>query len=212
MKFILFAEGTTEKAVLADFFKRWLDPHLAQPVGINVVRFNGWSHYLSDIGARTELSLSGKAGADVIAAIGLLDLYGPTFYLGHIVDVAKRYAWAKSHIEKIVNQGRFRQYFAVHETEAWLLSDAELFPAETRSAFPGRCARPEEVNFDEPPSYLLDRIFRQRLRRPYKKVVDGKNLFLDLAPEAARGRCPFLRQMLDEMLNLAQAAVGVQPG
>jgi len=125
--------------------------------------------------------------------------------------LAGRHAWAKSYIEGIVNQGRFRQYFAVHETEAWLLSNTELFPAETRSAFPGRCARPEEVNFDEPPSYLLDRIFRQRLHRSYKKTVDGKNLFLDLAPGVARARCPYLRQMFDEMLGLALAAVGPNP-
>jgi hypothetical protein len=67
------------------------------------------------------------------------------------------------------------------------------------------------VNFDEPPSYLLNRIFRQRLRRPYKKVIDGKNLFLELTPEVARERCPYLRQMLDEMLTLAQGVVSPKP-
>jgi len=89
MKFVLFAEGKTEKTVLADFFKRWLDPRLAQRVGISVVRFNGWSHYLSDIKSRAELSLSGKSGADVIAGIGLLDLYGPTFYPAHLADARR---------------------------------------------------------------------------------------------------------------------------
>lgn len=39
---------------------------------------------------------------------------------------------------------------AVHETEAWLLSDPGIFPAEGRRAFPDRCRRPETVNFDEP--------------------------------------------------------------
>jgi hypothetical protein len=208
MKFILFVEGKTEKGALSDFFKRWLDPRLAEPVGVRVVRFNGWSDYLDDIRSRAELNLSGKSGADVIAGIGLLDLYGPTFYPNNVSSAANRYAWAKQHIEGIVLQGRFRQYFAVHETEAWLLSDMTLLPAETRSAFPGRCAQPEQVNFDEPPSFLLDRIYRQRLHRPYKKVIDGKNLFLDLDPEAARARCPYLRRMLDEMLELAHAAVG----
>ena len=49
MKFILFVEGHTERQVLPAFLKRWLDAQLAQPVGIKVVRFEGWPHYESEI-------------------------------------------------------------------------------------------------------------------------------------------------------------------
>ena len=42
MKFILFVEGHTEDKALPAFLKRWLDPRLESPVGIQTVRFDGW--------------------------------------------------------------------------------------------------------------------------------------------------------------------------
>jgi hypothetical protein len=96
-----------------------------------------------------------------------------------VTTVAHRHDWARRYIEQDVNNDRFRQFFAVHETEAWLLSDATIFPDAVRKVFPAR--RPEEVNFNEPPSYFLDKIYRDRLKKSYKKVIDGRNLFLDLA-------------------------------
>jgi hypothetical protein len=208
VKFVLFVEGPTERAALPDFFKRWLDPQLSEPVGVRAVQFNGWSDYVRGIPAKANLNLSGKSGADVIAGIGLLDLYGPTFYAQGITTAVQKHDWARRYIEQAVNNPRFRQFFAVHETEAWLLSNPALLPDAVSKALPGRCARPEEVNFDEPPSDLLERLYRERLKRSYKKVIDGRNLFLDLAPQVARERCPYLRAMLDQMLELAQVAIG----
>lgn len=80
MKFVLFVEGHTEKAAIPSLLKRWLDPQLARRVGIDAVRLEGWAHYQSEIAKKVRLKLSGAGGNDVIAAIGLLDLYGPTFY------------------------------------------------------------------------------------------------------------------------------------
>jgi len=201
MKFILFVEGHTEKKALADFLKRWLDPRLPQRVGIKVVRFEGWQNYVDEIAQKVEFNLSGKAGADVIGGVGLLDLYGPTIYPSGVQTVDQRYAWAKQNIEKQVGNARFTQHFAVHETEAWLLSDAAIFPAEVRSALPKR--EPETVNFDEPPAKLLERVYENRLGRRYRKVIDGSNLFFDLTPDTAYERCPRLKALLDEMLQLA---------
>ena len=44
MKFVLLVEGNTEKQTIAEFLKRWLDPQLTTRVGIQVIRFNGYSH------------------------------------------------------------------------------------------------------------------------------------------------------------------------
>ncbi len=79
MKIVLFVEGHTEKRALPEFFKRWLDPRLPSPLGIKTVRFEGWRDYVGEIHKKVHLQLSGRSGADVVAAIGLLDLYGPTF-------------------------------------------------------------------------------------------------------------------------------------
>jgi hypothetical protein len=38
MKFILFVEGYTEDKALPQFLKKWLDPQLPNPVGIQTVR------------------------------------------------------------------------------------------------------------------------------------------------------------------------------
>ena len=43
MKFILFVEGHTESKAVPSFLKRWLDPRLSKPIGIQSVRFDGWA-------------------------------------------------------------------------------------------------------------------------------------------------------------------------
>lgn len=203
MKFVLFVEGKTEKA-LGEFFRRWLDVRLAKRVGVKTVKFEGWRNYGDEIARKVDLHLTGASEADVVGAIGLLDLYGPEFYPQDKVGVAERYTWAKRFLEKKVGHPRFRQHFAVHETEAWLLSNPENLPAQVRKALPGRCSRPEEVNFDEPPAKLLKRLYREKLGKGYKKFVDGANLFQDLRPELAAEKCPYLRALLADMLTLAQ--------
>jgi hypothetical protein len=102
-----------------------------------------------------------------------------------------------------VSHPRFRQHFAVHETEAWLLSDPSILPKQVRAALPRRCERPETVNFEEPPAKLLERLYRERVGRSYKKVTDGANLFGKLEPAAICDKCPHARRLLDDMLALA---------
>jgi uncharacterized protein DUF4276 len=204
LRFLLFVEGHTEDKALPGFLKRWLDPRLSQPVGIRVVRFQGWRDYAKEIPKKVALNLSGRTGEEVIAAIGIIDLYGPTIYPSHLSTTRERYEWGRQHFEAAVRNGRFHQHFAVHETEAWLLSEPAIFPEAVRQRFPGRIQHPETVNFDEPPAALLDRLYRQHMGRGYRKVIDGSTLFQALPPETAHARCPNLQRLLDEMLQLAQ--------
>jgi hypothetical protein len=204
MKIVLFVEGYTEAKALPAFLKRWLDAKkLPARVGIKTVRFEGWSEYARDISKKVDLNLSGKTGADVVGGIGLLDLYGPTIYPAEKKTAAERYTWGKTHFESAVGNSRFRQHFATHETEAWLLSDPSILPKEIASALPGKAAKPETVNFDEPPAKLLERLYREKLRKSYKKVIDGANLFAALKPEVAYTKCPSLQRLMDDMLQLA---------
>lgn len=206
MRFVLFVEGDTEKA-LPPFLKRWLDPKLSERVGISPVRFTGWAELRREVRKRTHLYLNGPRANEIIAVVSLLDLYGPSFYPAHLTGAQERYDWAKSEIEREVSHPKFRQFFAVHETEAWLLSQPELFPAQVSGKFPGRINEPETINFTEPPSHLLNRLYKEKLHRTYKKIVNGKELFDRLNPEIAYNRCPRLKELLDEMLNLAQEAL-----
>jgi len=206
MKFVLFVEGHTEKKSLPEFLKRWLDPLLSQRVGIKIVRFDGWSDYVRETPKKARLYLDGPDRGDIVAVIGLLDLYGPTFYPENMTNAKERYDWAKRDLERQVDRPKFRQFFAVHECEAWLLSQGEVFPMEIKKALPGRCAQPETVNFNEPPKKLLQKLYKEKLQTSYKEVTHGAELFSELDPKAAVDKCPRLGEMLNEMLTLAQAA------
>lgn len=203
MRFILFVEGYTEAAVLPLFLKRWLDPQLNQPIGIKSARFEGWADYRRNVRKKAHLYLNGPQSADIVAVIGLLDMYGPTFYPNHLSTANERYEWGKRNIEGEVGHPRFRHFFSVHEIEAWLLSQPELFPTPVRASLPGRVAQPETINFDEPPSRLLQRLYERRVKETYKKVAHGKDLFDRLNPSVAYNLCPHLKELLDEMLILA---------
>jgi len=203
MKFVLFVEGHTEDKALPAFLKRWLDPRLESPVGIQPVRFEGWPELFRDAAQKAKMHLNGPSKDKIIAVISLLDLYGPTFYPADLTESDERYSWAKQKIEDNVGEKKFLQFFAVHEVEAWLLSQPDIFPATIRNAFPGKIAKPETVNFDEPPAKLLDRLYQQHTKRTYKKVVNGRELFGRLDPVVAYEKCPRLRELLDTMLVLA---------
>jgi hypothetical protein len=205
MKFVLFIEGHTEKA-LPEFLKRWLDPRLAKPVGIKTVRFDGWQELVKDSPKKAAMHLEGPDKDDIIAVIALIDLYGPTFYPDNMKTADERCNWAKNELEKKVGHPKFYQFFAVHETEAWLLSAPDLFPMEVKTALPAKAANPEKVNFDEPPAKLLERLYDLKTDRRYKKVTHGKELFSRLDPNVAYGKCPRLRELLEKMLELAEGA------
>jgi hypothetical protein len=64
----------------------------------------------------------------------------------------------------------------------------------------------ELVNFNLPPSRLLDRAYRQATKKAYKKTADGKQLFRQLDPNVAALKCPRLMELLEEMLRLAHGA------
>lgn len=165
MRFILFVEGYTENKALPQFLKKWLDPQLQHPVGIKTVRFEGWSELVKDARIKAKMHLDGPNNNEIVAVISLLDLYGPTFYPDVLKESKERYDWAKKDIEHKVNQPKFFQFFAVHEIEAWLLSDPNIFPVGVKRAFPTKIDNPEKVNFNEPPAKLLERLYPLHVKR-----------------------------------------------
>ncbi|HLK54980.1 MAG TPA: DUF4276 family protein [Chthonomonadaceae bacterium] len=207
MKFLLFIEGYTERKAVPAFLKRWLDPRLSKPVGITTVRFDGWAELIKDVAQKTAMYLnSPRESKDIIAVIALLDLYGPNIYPDDKASVKDRYEWLKNEIEKKVSSPRFRLFCAVHETEAWLLSDPKVFPTDVATTLKAKVAHPETVNFKTPPAKYLEKLYETNPGRYYGKVADGATLFRKLDPEVAYAKCPYLRAMLDEMLKLAQEA------
>lgn len=100
MKFILFVEGYSEKKALPAFLKRWLDRQLQQRVGMKIVRFEGWGDYNREVKKKTHVHLNSPGSEDIIAIIGLIDLYGPNIYPSHLTSAKAKYDWGKEHFEK----------------------------------------------------------------------------------------------------------------
>jgi hypothetical protein len=132
VKFVVFVEGETEKTAVVGFLKRWLDARLSKPVGVVPVFSRGCSDYLDSIQEKVRRQLAPKGGVDILAAVGLLDLYGLTIYPRGVETIRDRYAWAKRHVEAKVGHPKFTQHFAVHESEAWLFGDARVLPERVR--------------------------------------------------------------------------------
>lgn len=206
MRFFLFVEGSTEQEALVEFLHQWIEKTLKLPVGISVARFQGVGEYLSRIKNSVDLLLSGPKQKEIIAAIGLLDLYG-TPILPRSLSYVEKAEWGKRHIEGLVRRPKFKQYFAVHETEAWLLADEKILPRPVREALPTRCKNPESVNLNEPPAKLLDRLYRKTLNKGYRKTVDGKSLFARCSPQVVADKCPHFRMLLVDLEQLARKAL-----
>ncbi len=205
MRFVLFVEGYTEKKGIGGFLKRYLDPpRLRQPVGIKVIRFDGWSDLLKDLPQHARLHLDDpKHGKETIGLLALLDLYGPTIYPGHASTADQRAAWAKKHFESAVGHPRFRMFFAVHEVEAWFLSNPSLFPEPLRRSLKTKAGKPEGVDFDCPPKVLRKSLYREKLKRNDQEVTHGSEFFSRLDPAAVAGVCPQFRLMIEEMVAMA---------
>jgi len=204
----LFVEGDTEcgearRKTLPVFFRKWLDPQLPpkSKVGIQAVKFQGVSEFLDELPKRVELYLDGGQANFIV---GLVDLYGfpsDRVDLSQHATVRQKVVAARQYIKGLVPprfQAFFRQHFAVHEVEAWLLAYPERWPADVRGRIKKR--PPERVNFKEPPAKFLKRILRGR----YKKTVSAKNLFPVVDPQAAIDKCPFLRLFAEDLLAIAR--------
>jgi len=206
MKFILFVEGRTESKNVPSFLKRWLDVKLKYPIGLKPVRFGGWSELVNDMPKKALMYLNGPDREDIVGVIGLLDLYGPTFYPQNTITANDRIDWARNELERRVGDKCFRMFFAVHEVEAWLLSQPEVFPPKMSQALSRESKHPENVDFDTPPSRRLEILYRRETGREYKKTTHGSQLFAKLDPEVAASKCPQLRCMLECMLEMAENA------
>ena len=207
----MLVEGYTEHTAVPEFLRRWIDSRdpMRDRVGIDPVNLKGGGKELFDrIISKAEYYLKGPGqDQNIIAVLGMLDLYNPSFdelWPRRLDSVEKRYDWAVKEISARVNHKQFRMFFAVHEVEAWLLSQPANLHVTLSNNDLAQCRRPETINFIIPPSKWLNQRYNRDLNKKYKKVVYGNQLFSKLEPDAAYSKCPYLRKMLDEMEVLAR--------
>lgn len=206
MKFVLFVEGDAEELALAKWLGRWLNPQLLEPVSFEVNNLGGNKRFLREIVKYVRRTLDERSDGDIIACIGLLDLYGFPGFPKDCQTVDERYNWAQKTVERDVGRSQFHMYFAVHEFEAWLLSRSDIFDPTVRNGVEKIGDRPETVDFNNSPAKRLDALYMGKLKRKYVKTLDGNGLFGRLDPEEARRKCPYLRNMLDDLLRMAKDA------
>ena len=188
------------------FLKDWLDPQLTQAAGIKVVNFHGNSQLVRKIVGKAQDYLDSPEAGEIIGVIGLLDLYGLDIFPPKLTTVKERHDWGVRHFEDQVKHARFRMFFAVHEFEAWILAQPDVLPRSVRDALPQTATIPETIDFDEPPAKLLSKTYLRYTQKTYKKTTYGKQLFGKLDPNVVVAKCPYLRAMLGELLNMARAA------
>lgn len=206
MHFVIIVEGKTEKLAIPDFIRKWLDKGLCEKVGIKQRLF---------IGRKLESGYSRQAGKiietdnknEIIGVIGLRDLYGMGYDLeGKSKGKERLIRDLSTRIESPVNEKRFKMFFAVHELEAWLFSDSEIFPTDIKSEITRISQPPENIDFDKPPSRRLKDIYNRKTKGQYGKTTTGRDLFSKLDPNDAYDRCPYFKLMLDTMEKMANDA------
>ncbi len=72
----LLVEGETERVALPMFIERWLDPRQNPRVGVKPVKLRGSGKYLKEIAKTVKDQFNAPDHKEIIAVIGLLDLYG----------------------------------------------------------------------------------------------------------------------------------------
>ena len=101
MEFILLVEGHAEKKVLPEFLKRRLDARLKQRVAVKTVNMDGFGNFKKDAAKKARMHLEGPDRDQIIAVIGLIDLYGPEksdFYPSDKTSISERYNYAKEYL------------------------------------------------------------------------------------------------------------------
>ncbi|MEO7715688.1 MAG: DUF4276 family protein [Capsulimonas sp.] len=209
MKFILFVEGETERKALPEFLSRCITLRFSEGkhVRFEAIDLKGWANLHKEVAQRSRDYIEGPEKDKIIAIISLLDLYGPDF-CPEGESIATRYELGVEHMKRSMDDKKYRHFFAVHETEAWLLSDPRIFPQKVQEALKPLSKNPEKINSGHPPAKQLNTIYRSKLNRSYNKVTDGANLFPQLDAKIALDACPYLNQMIEGLVNLVKAHKG----
>ena len=146
--------------------------------------------------------LNSPKNKDIIAVVGLLDLYGLPIIPDNIYNVDDKVKWGRKHFQDIIGDDRFKMFFSIHEVESWLFSSPSIFPKEVQKSINALSRNPEQINFENPPAERLNAIYNKNLKKGYKKVEYGTQLFECLDPLVVRQKCPYFKQMVDELNSL----------
>ena len=207
MRIVVLVEGETEKQVLRGFFRAWLKSQQITSVGLDCHSFDGCDHMENDLCDWVHDRLASRSGSQVCGIVGLMDLHGPDFLEGDTPRA--RYVFGQQHFTKHIQDDRFRMHFAVPETEAWLFGHSDVFDARILKRLPKHArSQPEQLRSPKLPAKLLNDAYEHVHNRSYQKVKDGKKLFEKCDPAVAADACPFLKELLADLLELARKPAG----
>lgn len=198
MRVILLVEGETERKALPALVRRALSSHGAGNVGVDAVWHSGSGDVITKLATQVQRILNSPRSGEVAAIVCLLDAKGlpERFRAG---SVAESCAVVRQHVAGSIADSRVRAHFAVHDVEAWILGDPTVLPSVVRDALPAGARTPERVNGEEPPAKLLGRLYRAKLRRDYRKIIDGSTLLQKADPAQVEATCPHFKALIDDL-------------
>ncbi len=192
----IILEGKTEK-VFIPHLRKFLGTRLSGPMPrIDILPYHGRIPTGDKLKRVVDLLLNdGERSAD--AVIALTDVYTGTREFVDAADAkAKMRGWVGSN-------KRFYPHAAQYDFEAWLLP---YWPEIQRRAGSNRSVpsrNPESINHDNPPSSVLQMVYRTGNKgKSYVKTRDAKGILENQDLLVSAQACPELKSFLNTILSL----------
>lgn len=197
MRIKVLCEGQTEQG---------LRKLLAQAVdlagcGIKIKTYEGIAALLRKLDGRIEAELRG--GAQVVFCLVDYHHY-PLPDDKKNFPFSKRLETIKADVVERIHESRrtaVRCHVVVHEVEAWVLADEQVVAQRLKIRNLSPWEQPENVNDMNPPSQVLQDLFRTRspLKKRYDKYKDGVDLLSKVDWQKVYAKCQPFKQLVDDL-------------
>lgn len=199
---VILCEGPSDEAILKVLFQEDRLHHITpwfQPLG-------GETEFKrKELRSRVCFNLKTPG---VLAVFALVDLKG--FSLNYPTDVVSyrdKAKFIKTHLKGFLSDlpesVKFYPHVAVHDIEAWILADENAVANYFRkSTINYNANSPEAIDFDKPPSHLLEDFFIENKGHRYRKTVHASELFLAVNFDTVYNKCPHFRDFFDDLIKV----------
>lgn len=203
MRIKVLCEGSTEEG-LRKLLAKAVD---LQGCGIKIKTYEGIATLLRKLDGMIGTELSG--GARVIFCLVDYHHY-PVSADKQSLPFPKRLEEIKADIVARIQESRrsvVRCHVVVHEVEAWILADEQVVAQRLKIRNLSAWGQPENVNDMNPPSQVLQDLFRTRspLKKRYDKYKDGVDLLSKVDWQKAYDKCPTFKQLVDDLRSFCQS-------
>jgi hypothetical protein len=202
-RIVILCEGDTEEIAVRYFIGRQWETDGLRAVGLHTINLAG---KLEDVFAYVPRY---RRDPRVTAVFTLIDLYGMNrvqyeVYAELDEKVAQARAWLQDNWGETYKDFFF-PHLSVHEVEAWLLAEGDCLARRLKDPGTRPNQHAETLNFLDPPSKRVDRLFRDRRGDGYHKINDGTPLFKCLQFQPIYETCRHFREFYDDLTRVGRS-------